>query len=246
MYEDGWSRIEPLAIYAKSCESDVPWQWGRKLSSVLQPGQYRQAWLMTPRAQRAFKIFGNLPKAARKMAHDDFVSFPVRDLPKNVRDLVFEAYTALTFKSVRNPSIDYPWSKWSMVALTGDPVGIRADLEGAYLDVRVEQAQLFFAQDHREGNRVYSSEIMSPKDAATRIHKAVQEGQEGKIDYTTLGEVTAERLVLRLRTRSNGAHIVILPVDSTNSETVYLPHAQFSSSLGKELKQELARLGGRE
>ena len=40
VYEEGWSRIEPLTIYAMTCEGDLPWQYGRRLSSVLQPERY--------------------------------------------------------------------------------------------------------------------------------------------------------------------------------------------------------------
>ncbi|MCH8979179.1 MAG: hypothetical protein IH945_08045 [Armatimonadetes bacterium] len=242
-YEDGWARIEPLAIYAMSCDGDVPWQWGRQITAVLQPVRHGPMQSMDKSAHRAFKIYGSLPKAARKMAHDDWLSFPVADLPRNVRELVYEAYTNRTFASAHSSSTDYRWTRWPTIVLSSVPVENAADLEGAFLDVRVEQAQLLAARDHKEGNLVSSGGLMTPEEAAARIHNALQEGQSGKIDFTTLGELTAERLILRLRTRSSGYFIVILTVDSSNSETIYLPHAQISSILGKELKRELARLG---
>ena len=85
---------------------------------------------------------------------------------------------------------------------------------------------------------------MSPLEAAENIHRTLQFGQAGKIDFTILAEITAERLMLRLRTRFNGDFLVHLTTDSSNSETKYLPHGHISSTLGEELKQELIRLGG--
>ena len=244
VYEDGWSRIEPLAIYAMSCEGDVPWQWGRKLSSVLQPEREGPMRMFYKSVHRALKIYGSLPKAARKMAHDDWLSYPVRDLPVNVRNLVLEAYSERTFAPERSLSTDYRWTRWPTIAMSSDPVGKRADLEGAFLDVRVEQAQLLTARDYKEGNRIFASVLLGPKAAAVRVQSAMQGGQSSKIDFTILGEITAERLILRLRTRFNGYFMVLLTVDSSNSETTYLPHEHISSTLGKELKLELARLGG--
>ncbi|MCH7944928.1 MAG: hypothetical protein IIC73_02780 [Armatimonadetes bacterium] len=246
VYEEGWSRIEPLAIYAMTCESDLPWQYGRRLSSVLQPERYGPMQMMAEAVRRTFSIYGSLPKAARAMAHDDWLSYPVRDLPKNVRELVYAAYAEKTFSPDHGQSTDYRWMRWPMVAMTHHPDGRAADLEGAFLDVRVEQAQLLIARDHKEGNRISSAGLLSPKEAAARIHSAMQGEQTSKIDFTILGEITAERLILRIRTRSNGNFLVVLTTDSSNPETRYLPYEQISSNLGKQLKQELARLGSRQ
>ena len=91
---------------------------------------------------------------------------------------------------------------------------------------------------------VFAALTAPPHRRAESIGTIGMAGFVGMIAGPTLGEITAERLILRLRTRSSGDFIVLLTVDSANSETIYLPHAQISSTMGMELKQQLARLGG--
>ena len=239
---EGWARIDAIAELASACESNVTFQWSKRLAALLQPTPYNITWMLSDNSLLSLAAYHSLPAAAKRQSKNGGVTMPVVDLPREARDRLVSAVVSGGFGQVPDWARELHWSGMTGGAYAGDKERTTADLVGASLEVLTESIDAFVAADVRESSGTYVSSIM-PVEAAARLY-VESRGQQSRIDYGTLAPITAERLVMRLRLADGTPLRFVAFSDSRNAETRYYPVEQLPGEIGDKLRAEIKRLGG--
>ena len=242
---DGWQRIGPLSMLARDTGDSLSFFRALRLSEALQPVFSRGRVIGPPRFH-LLKLFGGLSDPIRNEALSRSVKEAYSALPPVVRSQLTLAAQTGAFTAVdqsTDPTV-WQWSEQADHLNDGEKVFVLPDDTG--VEIRLERSKRFITLDGRGGPGFWPHPLMTPEDAAEKVHasqqpSALQSTREG---YQVLALVDAERLTVTIRIPGSEGFSASLIFDSRGPTTQF-HHAEKTGGAERDaLVTALRRLKG--